>query len=106
MNPSKPKGLDLKPYKAKLVVVFKRASRLKVPAFILLVVILYGFLVFKINNYSGLQPSQDAVNSQVKAANVPHISSDVVQQLQSLQNNSVSVQALFDQARSNPFSSP
>ncbi len=71
--------------------------------FLLFVALLYGFVLLRISNLSNLQPPEEAVNSQVKAAALPHIDQSVVNQLQSLQNNSVNVQALFNQARNNPF---
>jgi hypothetical protein len=71
--------------------------------FLVIVAALYGFVVFRINTLSTAEPSTDAVDSQVKAAKVPHIDPKIVEQLQSLQDHSVSVQTLFDQARSNPF---
>ncbi len=71
--------------------------------FIVFLSALYGFVLFRINSLAQAQPSSDAVTSQVKAAQVPRIDPKVVKQLESLKDNSVSVQALFDQARSNPF---
>lgn len=88
---------------AKLNGLGKRLRPYRLLAFLLFVALLYGFVLLRINSLSNLQPSEDAVSSQVKAAKLPHIDQSVVNQLQSLQNNSVSVQALFDQARSNPF---
>jgi hypothetical protein len=72
-------------------------------AFLLFVAALYGFVILRINSLGNNQPSTVAVSGQVQAAQVPHIDKSVVQQLNSLQDNSVSVQALFNQARSNPF---
>lgn len=72
-------------------------------AFLVLVGLIYGFLMLRINALGSMEPSESDVTSQVKAAKVPYIDQDVVKQLQSLQDNSVSIQALFDQARSNPF---
>lgn len=80
--------------------IFKRYS---FTLFIVFVVCLYGFLLFRVNNLSNAQPKTEDVNKQVNAAAIPHIDQAVVKQLQSLQDNSVSVQSLFDQARSNPF---
>jgi len=71
--------------------------------FVLFVAGLYGFVLFRVNSLSHAQPVASDVTSQVKAAAIPHIDQAVVKQLQSLQDNSVSVQALFNQARSNPF---
>lgn len=71
--------------------------------FIVFVICLYGFLILKVNSLSSAQPRAEDVASQVNAAAIPHIDQSVVKQLQSLQDNSVNVQSLFDQARSNPF---
>lgn len=71
--------------------------------FLVFVGLIYGFILFRINSLGAVEPSPDAVTSQVKAAQIPHIDEAVVKQLESLQDNSVSVKALFDQARSNPF---
>lgn len=77
--------------------------RYSVPGFIVFVALVYGFVLFRFNTVRTIEPSETAVTSQVKAAKVPHIDQTVLQQLQSLQDNSVSVQALFNEARSNPF---
>ncbi len=71
--------------------------------FILFVAVLYGFLLLRVNSLGNAQPSQTSIDSQVQAAAIPHIDQKVVQQLQSLQDNSVTVKALFNQARNNPF---
>lgn len=72
-------------------------------AFLVLVAGLYGFLFFRISSLSSSQPSQNAVSAEVSSSQMPHIDKTVVQQLNSLQDNSVSVQTLFSQSRSNPF---
>jgi hypothetical protein len=77
--------------------------RYSVPTFLIFVALIYGAVFFRIHSLSTTQPTAEQVTSQVKAAHVPHIDQSVVRQLQSLQDNSVSVQALFDQARNNPF---
>lgn len=81
----------------------RQLGRYRLVLFIILVAVLYGFLVYRISALNGQQPPQDAVDSQVQALNTPRIDQHVLSQLQSLQDNSVSVHALFDQARSNPF---
>lgn len=71
--------------------------------FLVFVAIIYGLVLLHINDLNSAEPSDQAVNSQIKAANIPRIDQSVVQQIKSLQDNSVSVQSLFDQARNNPF---
>jgi hypothetical protein len=96
--------------KAQLQKVINRLSgllpavrRYRLAAFIVFVVLIYSLILFRIHTLSTAQPTADQVSSQVKAARIPHIDQSVVQQLQSLQDNSVNVQALFNQARNNPF---
>ena len=71
--------------------------------FVVFVAALYGFLLLRVSSLGNAQPSQTSIDSQVQAAAIPHIDQKVVQQLKSLQDNSVTVKALFNQARSNPF---
>lgn len=100
MNKEKPSIKDLT---VKATAALKQVRRYSLALFLAFVFLLYGFIFLRINSLSNIQPSNDAVSSQVKAARIPHIDQPVVDQLQSLQDNSVSVQALFDQARRNPF---
>jgi len=77
--------------------------RLTVVFFMLLLALVYGFVLLRVQSLSNVQPSDADVSAQVKLSATPHINPSVVQQMQSLQDNSVSVHALFDQARNNPF---
>jgi len=81
----------------------RQVQRYSVIIFVVFVALLYGFVLFRFNSLRAAEPSAADVSSQVKSAHVPRIDPAVVRQLQSLQDNSVSVQSLFDQARSNPF---
>lgn len=94
---------ELSDLRNKLNNLVERSKRYRAIGFAILVVVLYGFIALKINSLGNAQPSQDAVDSQVQAARLPRIDQAVVNQLQSLQDNSVNVQALFNQARQNPF---
>jgi cell shape-determining protein MreC len=100
MNAKKP---DFKTLTAKAAPAVAEIRRFSLVLFIIFVALLYGFVLLRINNLGSAEPSPDSVTSQVQAARVPHIDESVVKQLESLQNNSVNVQALFNQARSNPF---
>ena len=94
---------NLKELLEKLTARLSGLRRYSFIIFVAFVALLYGFLLFRVNSLSSEQPSQIAVDSQVKAAAIPHIDQKVVQQLQSLQDNSVNVKTLFNQARNNPF---
>ncbi|HEX5744190.1 MAG TPA: hypothetical protein VFX84_01945 [Candidatus Saccharimonadales bacterium] len=82
----------------------EKARRFSLVGFVVFVALLYGFVFMRISSLHDIQPSADSVTGQVKAAGVPHIDESVVRQLESLRDNSVNVQALFNEARSNPFS--
>ena len=92
--------LSLKDIPAKLSELLAKFQRYAVVLFLLLVACVYGLLVFRINSLQNTQPTNSA---QVTTVATPHIDPKVVDQLQQLQDNSVSVKSLFDQARSNPF---
>lgn len=100
MSTKKP---DLKSLTAKAAPAVAEVRRFSLVLFLIFVALLYGFVLLRVNSLGNAEPSQDSVTSQVQAARVPHIDEKVVNQLESLQNNSVNVQALFNQARSNPF---
>jgi hypothetical protein len=95
--------LDIKTLPYQATVLVKKVQPYSLAVFLVFVGLIYGFVLFRINSLRGVEPSQDAVSSQVKAARIPHIDPTVVKQLDSLQDNSVSVKALFDEARNNPF---
>lgn len=78
----------------------------KYTAFILTIVmlIIVGFLVFRINQYSSSKPSEDAVSEKLKTVQRPRIDKAVLDKIENLQDQNVQVQSLFEQARNNPFS--
>lgn len=86
---------------AQLGGVFRRLSGYRALIFFLAVAALYSYIVWRINTFSNTPPSTSEQTAQTAAQ--PHIDPGTVQKIQSLQDNSVSVQALFDQARQNPF---
>ena len=84
----------------KVRVIFQRYN---FAFFMVLVVVLYAFLLLRVSTLSNAEPASDEVIKQVKGGQVTRIDPLIVKQLESLRDNSVSVQALFDQARNNPF---
>lgn len=93
--------LDLKRIGEHLGSTLRKLGRYRALIFFLLVASLYGFILWRINVYSNVSPDPNLENAQIAAQ--PHISQTTVQKLQDLQNNSVSVQSLFNEARQNPF---
>ncbi|MGZ6004625.1 MAG: hypothetical protein ACXWLH_00580 [Candidatus Saccharimonadales bacterium] len=79
-------------------------KRYRVITFVIFLALVYGFLVFRINSLSGQQPSDAEVSAKLKNLSSPRIDQSVVDKIQQLQDNSVQVKSLFNQARKNPFS--
>ncbi len=98
-------SINLKSLAPKLSELGHRLRPYRLFAFLLFIVLLYGFLLLRIDSLMNAQPSEDAVTSQIQAAKLPHVDQSVIERLRSLRNNSVNVQSLFNKARSNPFQS-
>jgi hypothetical protein len=73
----------------------------RVLIFFLAVATLYGYIVWRINTFSNAPASTSEETAQTSAQ--PHIDPVTVQKIESLKDNSVNVQSLFDSARDNPF---
>ena len=94
---------DFKDLPEKISDYLPRIKRYLPALFGLLLVSLYGFLLFRATVLNSAEPSANSVAQQSKIAKVPHVDPKVISQLQSLQDNSTSVKSLFDEARNNPF---
>lgn len=81
--------------------LLKRFNAYKVFIFFLAVAGLYSYILWRINVYSNTPPSQSEVSAQTTTQ--PRIDPDTVKKIQNLQDNSVGVQSIFEQARQNPF---
>lgn len=77
--------------------------RFKVALFALLVAAVYLYVILQVDTLSKAQPSATTIAEQSHTSATPNIDPATVEKIQQLQNNSVSVQALFNQARANPF---
>lgn len=96
------KNIQLTP-KETLLKTAHAAHRYALVMFLILLLAVYGFLLWRIAYFSGLEPDQAEVSAQLKTAGVPKIDPAVVKKMQDLKDNSVNVQTLFDKARDNPF---
>lgn len=70
---------------------------------ILAVLLIYLMVVWHISSLATAEPSDDALLTAETSSSVPKIDSKAINQIQSLEQNSAQVQALFNQARNNPF---
>ncbi|MEK7626249.1 MAG: hypothetical protein AAB423_02780 [Patescibacteria group bacterium] len=72
--------------------------------FVVFIILLYSALVFRINQLSSQAPTDDQISQKLSETKRPKIDQDSLDKIQKLQDESVSVQALFKEARDNPFS--
>lgn len=97
------KGIKLKSVNIQATVtkITKKYSKHTVFGAILIVLLVYIFVVFRINDLSKAEPSPDQTTN---AANlIPKVNQKAINQIQSLEQNNTQVHSLFEQARNNPF---
>lgn len=82
---------------------WRSTLRLRILLSLILLVVLYGFIAWRISTLTNAQPDEATVASKLKTTSTPHIDQAVVDKIKQLEDNSVNVQTLFDQARQNPF---
>jgi hypothetical protein len=79
----------------------KKLNTYKMFLFFLAATSLYGYILWRVNTLSSIPADQSEETAQTTTQ--PHIDPETISKIQSLQDNSVSVQTLFDSARDNPF---
>jgi hypothetical protein len=94
------KDLNLKALKTKANKFISSNSKHAVFGALLLVLLVYLFVVFRINQLATADPPADAVSS---AKPTVRINEDAIKQIQTLENNNPQVHSLFNEARNNPF---
>lgn len=97
------KDFNLQSLVDKALELLEQAKRYAALLFCLFLALVYGFVVYRVQVLNSSEPSPVDVATQARTASVPHIDPVVLKQLQQLQDNSVTVQTLFNEARSNPF---
>jgi hypothetical protein len=96
-------NLDLKTLLPKLILLLKRMRGALPFMFVVVLLIIYSLLVFRINSLIRSEPSQGAIDAKLQTIKRPKIDQSVVDKIQQLEDNSAPVQSLFQQARDNPF---
>ncbi|MFZ1483780.1 MAG: hypothetical protein WAS36_02110 [Candidatus Saccharimonadales bacterium] len=96
-------SINLESVKMQLNSLAQFVNRYKAIAFFLVITTLYGFIIWRINVLSTAPASQEAIAEVEKAATQPRINEATIKKMESLQDNSVRVQTLFNDARNNPF---
>ena len=92
--------------KSPMPILMKLARKLQPYLNVILFVmfaLVYAFMIIKINSLSNTPVDESEVLNQVNSTPAPRIDADAVKQLQTLKDNSVNVQTLFEENRSSPF---
>ena len=95
--------MDLRQLRAVAEKSLHKLSRYAAILFFLLVAGVYSFILLRINTLVNAQPSQSDIDAQSTSTTIPRVDPKVAEQLEKLEDNSVNVQTLFNQARNNPF---
>ncbi|MBL8121265.1 hypothetical protein JNM87_00760 [Candidatus Saccharibacteria bacterium] len=95
--------LDAKIIKKQLRIIMHAVNRYRSIIIFVVITSLYGYIVWRINVLSNAPPSQSDISNAQQSVPRPKISDSTVRKLQSLEDNSVRVQTLFNEARQNPF---
>lgn len=82
---------------------FRKLGRYKVIIFLVAVLGLYVVLVQHIGQLIQNEPSQSQVDSKLSPVNKLTVDQDAIKRITDLEQQNVEVQALFNQARENPF---
>lgn len=65
---------------------------------------LYGYIILQISAISNNEPDEAQVSEQIQAVSKPKVNEQTAEIIQGLQDQNVNVQAIFNEARDNPFS--
>jgi predicted PurR-regulated permease PerM len=89
---------SLKPLALKLI---KKYSKHAAFGSVLVVLLIYILVVFKISSLAKAEPAPDQTS---KTANlIPKVNQKAVSQIQSLEQSNTEIRSLFESARNNPF---
>lgn len=66
--------------------------------------ILYGYIILQISAIANDTPNEVQVAEQIKAVPQPKVNKETAKTIEGLQEQNVNVQAIFNDARDNPFS--
>lgn len=96
-------NLDLKVLKPTAKKYFKILSRHTIFGAIMVVLLAYLFMVWRINSLVGTDPSAEDQATALTQAHLPKVDKKAIAQIQALEKSNTQVQSFFNSARNNPF---
>ncbi|HET7673350.1 MAG TPA: hypothetical protein VFK11_02465 [Candidatus Saccharimonadales bacterium] len=79
------------------------ASRYAKFTFIIVILVLSGFLVFEINRLINKEPSPEQIVEQQEIIKRPKLDQETIDKIEALKDHNIAARALFKAARDNPF---
>lgn len=96
-------NIDLKKITNRITGLYKGLLKHAKFIFIVIVVLLAGFLIFEINVLINKEPTDEQISAQLQTIKRPKIDQDTIDKIEQLEDHNVAVQSLFKAARDNPF---
>ena len=103
MNNKDKSSLDIKQIPAYAKKLIYKVKKFMVPVFLLLVLSVNGFLIYRINQYSSQEPSYEQVSQQHSTIKLIIIHQESIDKILKLKERNIAVKSLFKDARNNPF---
>mgnify|MGYP001349947529 CR=1 FL=1 len=94
---------SLKKLTGSLNLIVEKTVRYSTILFLLTFAILAGYLVSRIGYLSQLEPTQTQIDQKISEVKKTKIDNEDIQKLKELEGRNISIEALFDNGRTNPF---
>ncbi|CAN5421094.1 hypothetical protein BH10PAT3_BH10PAT3_0970 [soil metagenome] len=94
--------LDIKPILKKLRPFINFLKRDSVGIFLAIVAVIFGFLIWRIGNLAGAEPSSDAMSEKLTSVVRPKIDPASIKKIEDLQAQNIDIQSYISD-RNNPF---
>ncbi|MEX2014438.1 MAG: hypothetical protein WD885_00695 [Candidatus Saccharimonadales bacterium] len=95
--------IDIKQIPGQVKRSVNKFKKFMVPVFLLLVLSVNGFLIFRINQYSSQEPSIEQLSQQQNNIKRIVIDEESIDKILKLEKRNIAVKSLFKEARDNPF---
>jgi hypothetical protein len=96
-------NLDIKQISGVARSLLKKVRQYATFSFIVAVLLIYSFLILRINVLTQSEPSDEVVNEQLNTVKRLKIDQDSINKIEQLEDQNIDVQSLFNKARDNPF---
>jgi hypothetical protein len=95
------KNIDLKAIQKRVIKFTKAESKHAAFLGIIVVLLLYVVMVWKISGLATAEPTSD--DTAIAQSKIPKVDKKAVSQILTLEQNNTQIHSLFNQARNNPF---